>query len=586
LKEISDLHYLSPSGCTFWGKKPWSRKKKILWQLGTLIGAPVGIALIAGVAVPAILIGLPIWAGRKVYIHYKSIGRHKRNLIVVGTVLGTVILSPLVASLAVGIGVPILLAYVYGVVPISLCRTSGSCGVTKNNNGGVRFAFDDEQFDNININLNSNSNNYNNIQSNNNNGINSSVPNHQASSSVVSNSVVIPISAIQSRLDQITESSCGFVDSSDGGLSKKNSSITSTCPAATTPVVAASATQSQTPVLVTITMARKANSNSQYSQTELPASKRSSKNVKKKRENKEKSLEKKVLIDDHSEAASNEKNTDRSNKSSNREKSNSISTASIICGSMEPKQKNSTSLAFAKQNSINAGCCKNFVENLFSDHPNCNSLCGPKTNSIEKQRTRSFESESNEKANKFIGNSITVVHKDSKNSPKILNEKIIKQITTKIANPSSSDLSSSFDHAISTYVGATSISYFKTNSNTKNDDTCKNRENTSSTDLNKFSNIQTKSANNYENDCKLVQLSGSVNDYSSYMDTIGSNIKKNSIDGILGVNDTTNQFSLDKLNNNSNNKTNNRSHADNYSLSMLSEKSINPSVSAIAGSFK
>ena len=27
LKEISDLHYLSPSGCTFWGKKPWSRKK-------------------------------------------------------------------------------------------------------------------------------------------------------------------------------------------------------------------------------------------------------------------------------------------------------------------------------------------------------------------------------------------------------------------------------------------------------------------------------------------------------------------------------------------------------------------------------
>lgn len=46
MKEISDLHYLSPSGCTFWGKKPWSRKKKLLWQLGTIIGAPVGIALV------------------------------------------------------------------------------------------------------------------------------------------------------------------------------------------------------------------------------------------------------------------------------------------------------------------------------------------------------------------------------------------------------------------------------------------------------------------------------------------------------------------------------------------------------------
>jgi E3 ubiquitin-protein ligase RNF19A len=114
MKEISDLHYLSPSGCTFWGKKPWSRKKKILWQLGTLIGAPVGIALIAGVAVPSILIGLPIWSGRKVYLRYKNIGRHKRNLIVVGTVFGAIIVAPLVAALAVGIGVPILLAYVYG----------------------------------------------------------------------------------------------------------------------------------------------------------------------------------------------------------------------------------------------------------------------------------------------------------------------------------------------------------------------------------------------------------------------------------------------------------------------------------------
>lgn len=65
--------FCSPSGCTFWGKKPWSRKKKILWQLGTLVGAPVGISLIAGVAVPAIIIGVPIWVGRKVnrsqYIH-------------------------------------------------------------------------------------------------------------------------------------------------------------------------------------------------------------------------------------------------------------------------------------------------------------------------------------------------------------------------------------------------------------------------------------------------------------------------------------------------------------------------------------
>lgn len=53
------------------------------------------------------------------------------------------LISPVLAGLAVGIGVPILLFYVYGVVPVSLCR-SGGCGVSTSG-AGVRFEFDDEQ---------------------------------------------------------------------------------------------------------------------------------------------------------------------------------------------------------------------------------------------------------------------------------------------------------------------------------------------------------------------------------------------------------------------------------------------------------
>ncbi|XP_077432587.1 E3 ubiquitin-protein ligase RNF19A-like [Vanacampus margaritifer] len=145
MKEISDLHYLSPSGCTFWGKKPWSRKKKILWQLGTLVGAPVGIALIAGIAIPAMVIGIPVYVGRKIHNRYegKDVGKHKRNLVIAGGVTLSVIVSPVVAAVTVGIGVPIMLAYVYGVVPISLCR-SGGCGVSAGNGKGVRIEFDDE----------------------------------------------------------------------------------------------------------------------------------------------------------------------------------------------------------------------------------------------------------------------------------------------------------------------------------------------------------------------------------------------------------------------------------------------------------
>ncbi|XP_041933088.1 E3 ubiquitin-protein ligase RNF19B [Alosa sapidissima] len=145
MKEISDLHYLSPSGCTFWGKKPWSRKKKILWQLGTLIGAPVGITLIAGIAVPAMVIGIPVYVGRKIHSHYegKKTSHHRRNLAITGGVALSVITAPVIAAVSVGIGVPIMLAYVYGVVPISLCR-GGGCGVSRGKGNGVRIDFDED----------------------------------------------------------------------------------------------------------------------------------------------------------------------------------------------------------------------------------------------------------------------------------------------------------------------------------------------------------------------------------------------------------------------------------------------------------
>lgn len=41
-----------------------------------------------------------------------------------------------------------MLAYVYGVVPISLCR-SGGCGVSAVNGKGVRIEFDDENEMNV-----------------------------------------------------------------------------------------------------------------------------------------------------------------------------------------------------------------------------------------------------------------------------------------------------------------------------------------------------------------------------------------------------------------------------------------------------
>lgn len=130
MKVVGDLHYLSPSGCTFWGKKPWSKKKKILWQLGTLIGAPVGIILVAGIAVPALIIGIPVWVARKIYYRYQTSNKRKRNIAIFAGALASALISPILAGLAVSVGVPILLFYVYGIVPISLCR-NGECDKKK-----------------------------------------------------------------------------------------------------------------------------------------------------------------------------------------------------------------------------------------------------------------------------------------------------------------------------------------------------------------------------------------------------------------------------------------------------------------------
>lgn len=47
----------------------------------------------------------------------------------------------MLAGLAVAIGVPILLFYVYGVVPVSLCRAG--CGVSTTRDG-FKFDFDEE----------------------------------------------------------------------------------------------------------------------------------------------------------------------------------------------------------------------------------------------------------------------------------------------------------------------------------------------------------------------------------------------------------------------------------------------------------
>ena len=67
-----------------------------------MIGAPVGIALVAGVAIPSMIIGIPIWVGRKIHRKMIFTKRYKRNVAVISGVTGAVLVSPAVAALVVG----------------------------------------------------------------------------------------------------------------------------------------------------------------------------------------------------------------------------------------------------------------------------------------------------------------------------------------------------------------------------------------------------------------------------------------------------------------------------------------------------
>ncbi|XP_066468129.1 E3 ubiquitin-protein ligase RNF19B-like isoform X2 [Tiliqua scincoides] len=137
LREITDVHFLSPSGCTFWGKKPWSRTRKILWQLGMVLGAPMVISLVAGVAVPVITLGIPIYMGKKVLSHGRKskLSGCQQCLSVASSILLSLFVSPVITAVTVGVGVPLMLTYVYGVVVLSLCRNRWGCRGTRRKAG-------------------------------------------------------------------------------------------------------------------------------------------------------------------------------------------------------------------------------------------------------------------------------------------------------------------------------------------------------------------------------------------------------------------------------------------------------------------
>uniref|UniRef100_A0A5K3FK76 RBR-type E3 ubiquitin transferase n=1 Tax=Mesocestoides corti TaxID=53468 RepID=A0A5K3FK76_MESCO len=119
LREVRDTHYLSPTGCTFWGRQRWPFKRRICAMLLAAFGTPFILAIVTFLALPGITVGFPA------YLVYKVGGqltgsKCKRGLVKTMAFLGGLLISPIIAAVVALFGIPLVLIYVYIFMPITL----------------------------------------------------------------------------------------------------------------------------------------------------------------------------------------------------------------------------------------------------------------------------------------------------------------------------------------------------------------------------------------------------------------------------------------------------------------------------------
>jgi len=458
---------------------------------------------------------------------------------VTGTVIGSLTIAPIVATLVVGIGVPILLFYVYGVVPISLCR-SGGCGVSKNNNGGVRFAFDEEEYENTTNSLNNNNSNTANINNANN------------QTSKEKKTVTIPISAIEPKVAD------SILVSSD-----------------TVPDV--------TPVLVTITMAnnKENNNNTSIQNTNKKTSKKSSKRNKSKKE----SIKfQKIAIETNSLCGSVEMSSQiklKSNKSKRKSNEHEISKSNTVvnssCGSKLKEEKTiageagiAAVSALRKLNHIN--------DNLNMDDLRKNFLST--TTSSSSQNLLNDEQKSNDESTSIRNSYTTNTNKNNINS----NNKNLKEFLNKIVNPSIGEASIGAFTITSANSGAEN-NYYEYDEYCEDpdaimyEDTCTNENDF---DHKSSSNKPVTSGSNYK-----LSDSISINTTTTTNTTATNNGNQtNENKHHTSSQRSKTQHDLKRVHLEPKALTFYPSDFDNYSVSIFSEKSANPSMTAFAGSIK
>lgn len=119
MKEVDNLHFITPTGCTFYGQQRWSKKKTILLLFLFWVLTPLILLILLLFGVPITFIGLPIWITRRFY-QYLATGDSTccaRFWLTLLVFLGSFFVTPFIILLVVLITVPAALIFVYIYVP-------------------------------------------------------------------------------------------------------------------------------------------------------------------------------------------------------------------------------------------------------------------------------------------------------------------------------------------------------------------------------------------------------------------------------------------------------------------------------------
>lgn len=119
MKEVDNLHFITPTGCTFYGKKRWSKRKAILFLVLSWILTPIVALLLIAIGVPILLILLPIMMTKKFYQHSveMEIDSCYRTFLCIFVFVLAFLLTPFLLILALLIGIPLLIFFIYFYMP-------------------------------------------------------------------------------------------------------------------------------------------------------------------------------------------------------------------------------------------------------------------------------------------------------------------------------------------------------------------------------------------------------------------------------------------------------------------------------------